>query len=172
MMGQSVNKSINQSIRYVERGVSPALDQLDRRRAQQSARQQADLLHDVGEAHRKLLAQEDKGCAFAGVDRAWRIVTRGKGNDLKSYRTWPEREERDIMSMGWIYLVFRALFTWISPPLLKKTEWIIGIIWIITAELLDGCILASGGNRPVIYLAVERICFSIISPTKPSTVAT
>lgn len=80
---QSVNKSIKQSIRYAESGVSPALDQLDRGRAQQSARQQADLLHDVGQAHRKLLAQEDKRCAFAGVDRAWRIVIEREGKRFK-----------------------------------------------------------------------------------------
>lgn len=76
----------------------------------------------------------------------WGLWWRGKGNYLKSYRTWPKREERDIMSMSWIYWVFRALFTWISPSLLIS-KWIIGVIWIITAELFDGCILDSGGNR-------------------------
>lgn len=71
---ESVSKQDNKSKESIRRvtearcGFSPALDQLDRGRFQQSVWQQVDLLHGVGQTDGKLLTQEDKRRAFAGVD--------------------------------------------------------------------------------------------------------
>lgn len=68
-VGKQDHKS-KESIRVTEpvSRFSPALDQLHGGRFQQSVWQQVDLLHSVGQTDGKLLAHEDKRCAFAGVD--------------------------------------------------------------------------------------------------------